>query len=420
MPQNWKTYELRDLVNYVNGGSWAASCYDNTGIPVVRVSDVNNGTVDLTNCKYLKLEFEEKYKKHSLNYKDVIVCTVGSHPDQQSSVVGGIGIVDSNSTGAFLNQNAVLLRSENSDVLNQIWLGYFCKSSIVKNHIESEARGSANQVRIAISNLLNLNLNLPPLPEQTAIASILSTIDAKIENNLAINKTLEEMAMALYKEWFVDFGPFQDGKFVDSELGMIPEGWEVKRLEYFIDLNPRLSIPKGKLTTYAEMKILPTNSMSISEVVKKEFKGGSKFQNGDTLFARITPCLENGKTAYVDFLDDNEIAFGSTEFLVMRAKNNVSKFWVYCISRDPNFRNFSISTMVGSSGRQRVQNQPFLSYEIAMPSVDIFSDFEEKVEPFFKQIRQGILANQSLTTLRDTLLPKLISGEVRLNEFANR
>ena len=97
----------------------------------------------------------------------------------------------------------------------------------VHYNLALNATGSANQANISPSQIKDIELQLPPLPEQTAIASILSTIDAKIENNLAINKTLEEMAMALYKEWFVDFGPFQDGKFVDSELGMIPEGWEV-------------------------------------------------------------------------------------------------------------------------------------------------------------------------------------------------
>ncbi|MEQ9307589.1 MAG: hypothetical protein RJQ14_27000, partial [Marinoscillum sp.] len=206
------------------------------------------------------------------------------------------------------------------------------------------------------------------------------------------------------------------GKFIDSPLGPIPEGWEVKRLGDFVDLNPRLSLSKGAEASFVEMKALPTDVMSVSEVVKKEFKGGTKFQNGDTLFARITPCLENGKTAYVDFLNGSEIAFGSTEFLVMRAKDGVSKYWTYCVSRDPVFRRFSISTMVGTSGRQRVQNDPFLGYELAKPPSEIFNSFSEVVEPWFVKIRSNTIENQTLTALRDTLLPKLISGEVRVKD----
>ena len=90
--------------------------------------------------------------------------------------------------------------------------------------------GTSGRQRMAKEAFQNLELEIPPLPEQKAIAQILSAIDDKIENNLAINKTLEEMAMALYKHWFVDFGPFQDGAFVESELGEIPEGWEVKTI----------------------------------------------------------------------------------------------------------------------------------------------------------------------------------------------
>jgi type I restriction enzyme S subunit len=206
------------------------------------------------------------------------------------------------------------------------------------------------------------------------------------------------------------------GKFIDSELGLIPEGWEVKRLGDFIDLNPRLSIKKGTEASFVEMKALPTDVMSVSDIALKKFKGGSKFQNGDTLFARITPCLENGKTAFVDFLEGEEIAFGSTEFLVMRAKQGISKYWTYCISRDPVFRKFSISTMVGTSGRQRVQNDPFLSYEMAKPPISVFDSFTKEVKPWFYQVRQNTLENQTLTKLRDTLLPKLISGEVRVKD----
>ena len=159
MPENWKTYKLSEIVQYINGGSWPASFYSEYGIPVVRVSDIKNGVIDLSDCKFLDPKFKEKYSKHFLKQNDVIICTVGSHPDQQSSVVGRAGIVSKNEEGAYLNQYAVILRSNNSQILYQKWLIFFSQSKIVKNHIESEARGSANQVRIAITNLLNLNLH---------------------------------------------------------------------------------------------------------------------------------------------------------------------------------------------------------------------------------------------------------------------
>lgn len=268
------------------------------------------------------------------------------------------------------------------------------------------------------TSLLNkIELSLPPLPEQRAIASILSNIDDKIENNLSMNQTLEEMAMALYKHWFVDFGPFQDGEFVESELGMIPEGWEVNDLRSVINLNPRLSIKKGVTASFVEMKALPVDVMSVSVIAKKEFKSGTKFQNGDTLFARITPCLENGKTAFVDFLEPNEIGFGSTEFLILRAQEGYSNYWNYCLSRTDDFRAHAISCMVGTSGRQRVQNDPVMNFKFPLAPKKVYQMFENNVEPLFKKVRQNIIENQTLKAQRDALSPKLVSGEVRVKGF---
>lgn len=277
--------------------------------------------------------------------------------------------------------------------------------------------GGSSQPLITQSTLKRLQFNFPPLPEQRAIASILSNIDDKIENNLAMNKTLEEMAMALYKHWFLDFGPFQEGKFVESELGMIPEGWEVKDLRSVINLNPRLSIKKGEIASFVEMKALPVDLMSVSEIAKKEFKSGTKFQNGDTLFARITPCLENGKTAFVDFLEPNEIGFGSTEFLILRAQDGYSNYWNYCLSRTNDFRSHAISCMVGTSGRQRVQNDPLMNFKIPLAPKAVYQMFEKNVASLFQKIRHNTIENQTLKSQRDALLPKLVSGEVRVKGF---
>ena len=180
---------------------------------------------------------------------------------------------------------------------------------------------------------------LPPLPEQKAIARILGTLDDKIELNRRMNATLEAMARALFQSWFVDFDPVRahlDGKappnlapaaaalfpasFQDSELGPIPKGWIAKRLPDAIEVNPRRTLKAGTVAPYLDMKNLPTQGHSAEEVIDREFSSGTKFQNGDTLLARITPCLENGKTGYVDFLEDGQVGWGSTEYIVFAPK----------------------------------------------------------------------------------------------------
>ena len=188
----------------------------------------------------------------------------------------------------------------------------------------------------------------PHLPTQTRIAAILSALDDKIELNRQTNATLEAIAQAIFKEWFVDFRfPGATGEMQDSELGPIPKEWRVGRLEDICELNPLLSLKKGTLAKYVEMKNLSQSSLSVEKHREREFASGSKFQNGDTLLARITPCLENGKTGFVDFLDGKEIGWGSTEFIVLRGRGHINPYYIYCLSRFPSFREFAIQSMVG-------------------------------------------------------------------------
>ncbi len=173
---------------------------------------------------------------------------------------------------------------------------------------------------------------------------------------------------------------------------------EIKKIHH-----PRLSLPKGSLSTFVEMKALPVHAMSVSAIAKKEVKERTKFQNEAALFARRTPCLENGKTAVVDFLEEKEMAFGSPEYLAMRAKENVSKYWTESIARDHNFRKFSRSTMVGTSGRHSVQKDPLLSYELAQPNSTLFHAFTKNIEPWLNRIGiNSILRTTALTKLRET------------------
>ena len=163
--------------------------------------------------------------------------------------------------------------------------------------------------------------------------------------------------------------------------------WKTIRAADFIDFNPRQSLKRGVLATKVAMDKLNPFSKKIPETEKAEFGGGSKFCNGDTLMARITPCLENGKTAFVDVLSNGEVGFGSTEFIVMRAKAGVSDpQYVYYTAINPAFRNVAIKSMVGSSGRQRVQQSVLDELELRVPDLAeqqrigaFLANFDEKI-----------------------------------------
>lgn len=169
--------------------------------------------------------------------------------------------------------------------------------------------------------------------------------------------------------------------------------WRTIRAADFIDFNPRLSLKKGDIATKVAMDKLKPFTKKIPETEKAEFNGGAKFCNGDTVMARITPCLENGKTAYVDMLDDGEIGFGSTEFIVMRAKTGISDSqFVYYTAINPVFRNVAIKSMVGSSGRQRVQQSVLEELELSVPDLDE----QRRIGDFLARIDEKIALNDRI------------------------
>ena len=169
--------------------------------------------------------------------------------------------------------------------------------------------------------------------------------------------------------------------------------WKTIRAADFIDFNPRLNLKKGTITTKVAMDKLKPFTKKIPETEKAEFNGGAKFCNGDTVMARITPCLENGKTAYVDMLDDGEIGFGSTEFIVMRAKAGISDpQFVYYTAINPTFRNVAIKSMVGSSGRQRVQQSVLEELELSVPGLDE----QRRIGAFLAELDEKIALNNKI------------------------
>lgn len=169
--------------------------------------------------------------------------------------------------------------------------------------------------------------------------------------------------------------------------------WRTIRAADFIDFNPRLNLKKGAITTKVAMDKLKPFTKKIPETEKAEFNGGAKFCNGDTVMARITPCLENGKTAYVDMLDDGEIGFGSTEFIVMRAKAGISNpQFVYYTAINPTFRNVAIKSMVGSSGRQRVQQSVLEELELSVPGLDE----QRRIGAFLAELDEKIALNNKI------------------------
>ena len=171
------------------------------------------------------------------------------------------------------------------------------------------------------------------------------------------------------------------------------EQWTEIRATDFIEFNPRMSIKKGTIATKVAMDKLQPFTKKIPDSEKASFSGGSKFRNGDTIMARITPCLENGKTAFVDILGKDEVAFGSTEFIVMRAREGISDpQFIYYLATSAWFRNIAIKSMVGSSGRQRVQQSVLDDLVLNVPPLEE----QKKISSFLCVLDQKIALNNGI------------------------
>ena len=194
-------------------------------------------------------------------------------------------------------------------------------------------------------------------------------------------------------------------------------GRDVCALKQIANLNPRRKLKKGEISRYIDMGNLSTTGSFPSGWEYKPYNGGSRFENGDTILARITPCLENGKAAFIDFLDECEIAFGSTEYIVLSSKGTYPPEFFYCLARYPSFVDYAVKNMNGSSGRQRVSAETLRQYEIpCLNQTDMFS-FKNVVSDLFRSIRNNSLENQRLANIRDALIPKLMSGELDVSSL---
>lgn len=269
---------------------------------------------------------------------------------------------------------------------------------------------------LTLTILNNTEIQIPPLPIQKRIAGILSAYDELIENSQRRIKILESMARGLYREWFVRFRfpGHENHPKVPSSLGDIPKGWEVKDLPICVDINPRVTVPRDGEKPFVPMGCLSNDSMLICNIESRQGNSGAKFRNGDTLFARITPCLENGKTGFVQFLPDlDSVAFGSTEFIVLRSRTLTPEF-VYCLARSDEFRGVAIKSMSGATGRQRVQERCFDEFQIVQPPNKLLDKFTAIVSPSFRFVYKLHLQIQNLRRTRDLLLPRLLSGQIDL------
>lgn len=306
------------------------------------------------------------------------------------SCIGNIGYVGMSTQKCVTNQqiNSIIV-NENNDadfvyyLLKNMWV-YF-------KNLEGQSTTLSILNKTQFSKI---EVEVPDIEVQREIASVLSSFDAKIECNQKINDNLQQQSFIFFDRLMIE---------ADNNDGIVSD---------YADLNPRRVLTKHQIARSIDMSQLSTSGAFPSGWEMKPFNGGMRFANGDTLLARITPCLENGKTAFIDFLDEGEVAFGSTEYIVLAPRKDVPSEMLYCLARYPAFVDYAVKNMNGSSGRQRVSAETIGQFRLPKFDEQSLLKFGEAVKPMFLKMRYNSLENIRLAELRDALLPKLMSGEI--------
>ena len=382
------------------------------GTPIVTVEHLGDTGFLRQNLPFVSDKDKARLFKYVLKEGDIVFSRVGS--------VDKCTYVSSEEDGWMFSGRCIRVRC-NSNVSPK-FLSFYFRLEGFKKMMRSIAVG-ATMPSLNTSLMDNIPLFLPPINEQHKIAAVLSAIDAKIECNNRINAELEAMAKILHDYWFVQFDfPDKDGRPYKSTGGRmcyspalkreIPAGWKAGLASDLFDFNPNSPLKKGEEAGYLDMDSLPLTGFMTKQPKRKIFSGGVKFRNNDVAVARITPCLENGKTGLISMLEENEVGFGSTEFIILRGKKNPLPGFVTQLSRSASFRKFAISNMTGTSGRKRIDAKTLETYSLPLPPEDILLRYEKVVGPFFKRMTNNAKENSELTQLRDWLLPMLMNGQV--------
>lgn len=404
----WKEVTLGDLCEISSSKRIFAKEYQTNGIPFYRGKEIiekQKGNTISNELFISRNRFEEIKAKYGVpQQRELLLTSVGTL---------GVPYVIKEEEFYFKDGNLTWFRHFNE--LDVEYLYYWFLSPYGKNEINAKAIGST-QKALTIDSLSKFNIKIPvKLDDQRRIASILSSLDRKIELNNKINADLEEMAQAIFKNWFVDFEPFKDGKFVDSELGMIPEGWKVGRLTDVIKLMPG-GTPKTSEPLYWDNGTIPffspkdVNGVYCFATEKHITEAGlnkcsSNLYPKDTIF--ITCRGTVGKVC----LAACDMAMNQSNYAI-KAIDGYSQYYVFFLVKSVVERLIKKSNGAVFSA---ITSKDF-DEEILIPSQKAVEDFTNVIDGFFRRIFTICTENSRLSLLRDTLLPRLMSGEIEVPE----
>lgn len=407
----WKKVKLGDYIDVLSGFAFKSKDFSDSGIPVIKIKNVCPPYISLEDLSYVPNSIAFQNPRYILRKGDVLIAMTGSHINQIASVVGRVGRVRYDAI-TVLNQRVGKIVNKNEAKSSLDYIYYYLSQYEVKVELAQKAGGAANQANISPSDIKNLLFPYPPIEIQHRIATILSRYDSLIENYQKQIKLLEEAAQRLYKEWFVDlhFPGHENTKIVDG----VPEGWEYRKIGdvYKTVLGGTPSRAKsnywgGDIPWINSGEINKLRIIQASEMITQEGYDNSSTKlmpvhttilaiTGATLgqvsYTEIETCANQSVVGIID--ETNQ----TNEYLYLYINDNI----------------LSIVNKATGGAQQHINKDIVNDYNILIPVQNVLALFKERTTPLFKLIKDYLNSIQSLTEARDRLLPRLMSGDIKV------
>ena len=384
----WKEVRLGDVCNLIAGFAFKAKDFGEFPTKVIKIGDIKPPFVDYVGQVGVDISCYDinKLSKYTVRYGDYVLAMTGA-------TIGKVGKYISEHP-SYINQR-VLKFAPKLDV-DADYINYTICSNIFAKYVVNYIDSESAQPNISAPTISKFVFRIPKeKDDQRRIASILSSLDRKIELNNKINADLEEMAQAIFKNWFVDFEPFKDGKFVDSELGMIPEGWKVGRLGELCDFK------RGK-------NLLTKNAIDEGVPVVAGGLEPSCYHNVANTGAPVITVSGSGANAGFMRMYHVPVWASDCSFIDISCENF---YFVYCFLK---VNSKLLKHAQTGAVQPHVKPSDIHDFELVIPDKESIYDFQDKVKPFFDKIASIQKENSRLSLLRDTLLPRLMSGKIEV------
>lgn len=421
---DWKEYKVGEIANIENGFAFKSKDFSDKGVPILKIKNVKPNKINTNDLSFVPNEIASKLSKYIIKKGDILITMSGNRIDgSPDSWVGKVATFNLNE--AFLLNQRVSKLVVNSEKINPKYLSYVLGSYEYQYYFINKANSSGGQANISPEIVRNTFFKAPNIFTQSIIAEILSSLDDKIELNNKINQELESLAQLLFKRWFVDFEfpnengePYKSsgGEMVDSELGEIPKGWEVKKLKQILNIkrggSPRpihdymasSGLPWVKISDATALNspyLFSTKEFIKVEGLKKTIlikKGSLILSNSATpglpIFLELDACIHDG---WLHFQDIQDVSYNFLYLLFLYIRKD----------------------LVGQGNGSifiNLKTDILKEYSISIPNKKVFEKFSDTVDSIFSLIKNNSSENIELQKLRDTLLPKLISGELQIND----